>query len=290
MNFTMYANFSRIFKEEGIARAIEVAKELNFSSVEFIEWVADDWESCIKDVESAREVKRELCQNGLSVACYSVAVTLWEEEMNPDTVTEAEKALYRYAEIAAAAGSPLLHHTLIMTPVQENLSFDEALRCIVPAAIRVAKYAYSLGVRCIYEPQGRYFNGIERFGALYRAIKAECPYVGVCGDAGNLLYVDESPVEFIRTYRNDILHVHIKDCAPVEMREDIPEWSISSGGVPYVDCVVGTGCIDLEACLTLLKEVGYHGAFGFENGPVEEHADGVRAGRAILKKIFDEGC
>ena len=142
MNFTMYTNFTGNVKSEGIERAAEIASSLGFSSVEFIELTKPTWVPCIHSVEEAKEMKRVLDLNGLSVACYSIGATLYVPGMTPETVTDVEKTLYHYAEIAAAVGSPILHHTLIMNDVRaSDLPFSEALRLIVPVAVRIAKYA-----------------------------------------------------------------------------------------------------------------------------------------------------
>jgi len=175
-----------------------------------------------------------------------------------------------------------------MDHIQDTLPFDEALRLIVPVAVRVAKYAYSLGVRCIYEDQGRFFNGVEKFGAFFRAVKAACPYVGVCGDVGNILFVDESPVDFFQAFSKEIAHVHVKDYTPTERNEHSPEWSISPRGNAFRECVIGTGCVDLVSCLEILKAAGYTGAFAFENGPAEEYAIGVKKGQELLASCYEE--
>ncbi len=288
MNCTMYTNFAQTVRRDGIERAAERAKELGFSSVEFFEFIAPTWEPVVKDRESAKQMKRVLDYYGLKVACYSVATTLYVDGMTPDTVTDAERGLYHYAELAQELASPFLHHTLIMDHIQDRLPFDEALRLIVPTAVRVAKHAHALGVRCIYEDQGRFFNGVQKFGEFFRAVKAECPYVGVCGDTGNILFVDESPVEFFKTYINDILHVHVKDYTPTELTESSPDWSISPKGAVYAECAIGTGCIDLCSCFEILKDAGYKGAFGFENGPIEEYEIGVKNGQALLAEYFSD--
>ena len=40
------------------------------------------------------------------------------------------------------------------------------------AAAEVADYAKPLGVKCIYEDQGLFANGVDGFGAFYRQMKA----------------------------------------------------------------------------------------------------------------------
>ena len=286
MKCTMYTNFAQTVKNDGIEKAAVWAKSLGFSSVEFFEFAQDTWTPCVKDRESARQMKKVLDLHALPVACYSVAVDLYEEGMTPDTVTQKEKALYHYAEMSAELGSPFLHHTLIMKHIDDQLPFEEALRLIVPVAVRVAKYAQSLGVRCIYEDQGRFFNGVEKFGRFLAAVRAECPTVGVCGDVGNILFADGDPVEFFRTYAKDIVHVHIKDYALTERSSDSPEWSIAPSGKTYKECIVGTGCIDLDTCIKIMKDVGYTGAFAFENGPRDVYEKGVAAGQTIISRYF----
>ena len=43
-------------------------------------------------------------------------------------------------------------------------SYEEVLTPITDFAVRTAEYAKTLGVRCLYEPQGAYFNGYHGFG------------------------------------------------------------------------------------------------------------------------------
>ena len=168
MNFSMYAKFYNILTRDGIESAADQAVALGFSSVEFFDFVGKGWKESIADVADAKMMRAVLEGRGLSVACYSVAVGLYEEGMTPDTVTRAEKKLMQYAEYAAALGCPYLHHTLTID-VERFLTEETALQYIVPAAIRIAKYAHSLGVTCIYEDQGPFFNGVDGFGKFFNA-------------------------------------------------------------------------------------------------------------------------
>lgn len=287
MNFTMYAKFYRLVLNEGIEKAADYAKSLGFSSVEFFEFIGKNWTECVPSTEDAKRMRAVLESRGLSTACYSIAVGLYEEGMTSDTVTAAEKKLMQYAERAAALGCPYLHHTLTID-VERFLTEETALKYIVPAAIRVAKYAHSLGVTCIYEDQGPFFNGVEGFGKFFYAVKAECPWVGVCGDVGNTLFADACPEDFFRAYAHEMKHVHIKDYIRADERGEGAGWSPSLGGKWLKETVIGQGVIDQDACLAELRRVGYTGAFGFENNHEEDYALGTAIGMRLLNEKFQQ--
>lgn len=287
MNFTMYAKFHKRVREHGIEEAADYASSLGFSSVEFIDWAKADWDMLVPDKKTATHFRKVLADRSLSVACYSVVANLYEAGMTPDTVTETERYLMHYVEMAAELGSPFLHHTLLLgqkrTP---DLPLETALALILPAVTRVARYAHSLGVTCIYEDQGEYFNGVSDFAAFFRAIKAECPWVGVCGDVGNVLFVDASPAAFFRAFAKDILHAHVKDY--VSAREPLSKegWAASTGGVWLKECVVGEGVVDVPACISILREEGYCGAFALENNHEEDFAEGCKIAMQLVEKHF----
>ncbi len=285
MNFSMYSKFYNILLQEGIEAAADAASEIGFSSVEFFDFVHPSRVDCIASVADAKRMRGVLESRGLTTACYSVAVGLYEEGMTLDTVTSGEKKLMQYAEYAAALGCPYLHHTLTID-VERFLTEETALKYIVPAAIRVAKYAQSLGVTCIYEDQGPFFNGVEGFGKFFYAVKAECPWVGVCGDVGNTLFVDENPEAFFRAYAHEIKHVHVKDYIRKEERGEGAGWSPSRGGKWLKETVVGQGVIDLSACLAELRRVGYRGAFALENSHEEDYALGVKRAMEQINQKF----
>lgn len=280
MDVSMYSKFYLAVKEQGIERAAEYAKRLGFSSVEFFDFASKNWVKTVADVETAKRFRNVLENCGLHTACYSVAVCLYDPDSADGINHDAEQLLMQYAEYAAALGSPFLHHTITLSTDQAPLPYNEMLTTLLPAVVRVAKYAASLGIRCIYEDQGLYFNGVKGFGDFYRAVKAEEPTVGICGDIGNVLFVDESPVDFFREFASEFAHVHLKDyidCAPDEVGA-----CKTRGGRIIRDTVIGQGFIDTVTCLNLLKESGYTGAIALENSHREDYPTGVRAAMKLI--------
>lgn len=278
MQFTFYTNFAEMIREKGIEAAAGYAEKMGFSSVEILEM---DEPSLFSSLEEARAARKVLERHGLTMACYSVGVTLYESP-------EMEAALKKHAEFAAALGSPFLHHTLIlafaMAPGMP--SFEDGIAYVTDAAERVANYAKTLGIRCIYEDQGMYANGIEGFGAFYNELKRRCDNVGVCGDVGNSYFVDVESDAFFEAFADDIVHVHIKDyirktggTAPGK------DWYPTRGGNWLRDTTVGSGCVNFPAIMATLKRVGYSGPFALELCHPEPFDYGVKQAMDYLSRL-----
>ena len=283
MQFTMYSRFNATLAGLGAPATADYAADLGFSSVEVLEVTSPGHPSVIPDRETAKTVRQALAERGLTVACYSVGTCIYRSP-------EAEESLRYQAEIAAELGSPFLHHTLIpwLKKPADAPSFEEALEITADAAARVAKYAAPLGITCLYEDQGLYANGVTGFGAFYREIKNRAANVGVCGDVGNVLFVDESPVPFFREFIGEIRHVHIKDYLYKTNISASPGmyWLETGNGSWVRDTMIGHGDLDIAGCMDILKKAGYDGALAFENEHPEPYEAGVKQGMDYLKRFI----
>ncbi len=281
MKFTMYNYTTELVLERGIERTAEYAASLGFSAVEFLEFAKVP----VKSKQEARQIREALRARGLSVSCYSMGMTLFGSE-------EEEKKLLSRLEVIAELGSPLLHHTLAL-PYQpiDGRSFDEVMADVLPRALRVAERARELGVRCIYEEQGYYFNGVRNFGTFYEKIKQYSDNVGVCGDFGNILFSGDRSADFIKTFAKEIKHVHLKDYIPTDT--PIPgDACVEYGEGKYLlETTLGDGIVNAEACLQSLRDAGYDGQFAFEINAAfpEEFETVIRQNMDYLErsKIFD---
>lgn len=277
MNFTMYTGFSEKIRECGIEQAADYAKGLGYTSVELYEEILPSWSYAIPDVASARKVKAVLDEKGLSVACYSVYADIWQKE-------ETVQTLIELVDIAYELGSPFFHHTLLPSVVP---SYEEGIQVAVDAAARIADYAATLGIICIYEDQGQYVNGVEGFQGFWSELKKRCTNVGICGDLGNILYVNEMPEPFLKAFIEDIRHVHVKDylwkTGPISPGK---YWNRGKADSWLRETMVGSGVVDFEACMKILKEAGYEGAFALELNHPEPYEAGVQQAMAYLKRYW----
>ena len=288
MKFAHYVNFSGLVRKVGIESAAKQAISLGYLSVEFLDIAGrDGFISTFKSPDEAVAAKAVLDRYGLSVACYSVGVTLISEKKPTVADRKAVEELKRLAEIAAVIGSPFLHHTLIM-PLSlptDAPSYEEVLPSVLDAAEEVANYCKGIGLICLYEPQGMYFNGVEGYGRFYREIRKRCPNVGVCADIGNTIFIDQSPLPFVEMFARDTMHVHLKNYRLRPPRPDGETSKLRSKSGICLECVsLKSGDIDIVSCLQILKKAGYNGAFALEDHyDPDETADAMR----FVAKIYE---
>lgn len=258
MKYTNYAQFHKDATKNGIEYALEHTVKLGFDSVEFLSLTPED--SYSKNAASL------LKAYGISASCYSACTNLFE---NPK---KAEELLLSYAEIAAELGSPFLHHTLLpkLSLSAIDPSYNDVLPSVVRVAERVANYCDTLGIVCLYEPQGMYFNG-KQLEEFFFEMQKRCSNVGVCGDVGNSFFVDYSPSLIFKNLAPYIKHVHIKDFAASKSAPSSRKYYLSKGGNCFFEAEIGTGDVDFRYCLDRLKENGYSGAFSFEISGTDDY-------------------
>ncbi len=114
MNATMYAHFSEAVRQRGAQAAAETAARLGCASVDPLEMAGFGTAPTLSNEREAKALRAALEGHGLSAACYSVGVNLWQRVMTPDTVTPMEETFLHHARMAAALGSPFLHHTVLL--------------------------------------------------------------------------------------------------------------------------------------------------------------------------------
>ena len=282
MKFAFYSRFQTMLAEVGAQSAAEYARAHGFDGVEFYcDAVADV--SAITSVPEAKEVKRVLDAYGLPMVCVSCA---YDATLCPDAV----KAMQKTIEITAALGSPYLHHTLLIAPV-EGESEEEVLRKLdlaADAAVQIAKAAKEYGLTCLYEDQGKYVNGHVRFGRFFESVKSRAANVGLCADVGNILYADEEPEEFLPYFAADVKHVHVKDY----LRKSVPVspgegWKPTAGGDFLRNTMIGHGVVNFPRVMAFFREIGYDGYFALELDHPEPFEEGIAQALSYLPPLFE---
>lgn len=280
----MYYGFCELLCDNSVEDTIAYLKRHNLEGVEFIFSGKDPSRDLIGNVYTAQKLGEAFKKEGISVACYSAYSDMFDRG-------EIEATLKR-CEIAQALGSPFIHHTVIPQldfPIDPE-DFDKKLPVALDTAEMIANHAQKHGLTVLYEEQGRYINGVERFGMFFNEMKKRCSNVGVCADLGNIFFAGEKPEDFIAAYIDDIKHVHIKDYhfCPIEKHPTAPsvEWRDVKGG--WIEhSVVGEGVVNFEKCLQLLKSSGYNGYYSLEichGGPLDY---GIKTATNVLTEIYD---
>jgi sugar phosphate isomerase/epimerase len=265
MNITFYGGFNPMLRRDGIEKTLDFTVERGFSSVEYLDFPSE----YVFTTDEARTLKESLDRHGLKCACYSVAANVMAQRGGMYGEKSGVEALKNCADRAVILGAPYFHHTMTMgMPINvcPEEDFDNFFESLCDCAEEVGKYANSIGLTVLYEPQGPFVNGIERFGRLYFEMKRRGVDVYVCGDIGNTLFADTSPVDFYKKFAADVRHAHLKDYvidSASEVKDSPTAYSVS--GIRLNEVMLCTGDIDVAACLSLFKEQGYNGAFAIEN-------------------------
>lgn len=290
MKLSMYTGLWGLIRRQGFEAAAIIAKDYGFSNIEiFDEPDTKVYTHIFEDVASAENAKKILDNLGLSVSCYSIGVNLVNVNGEIKKNDWAIEALKRHADVAAAVGSPFIHHTLIYnySLKPDSPTLDDVIHLVVEAASEVANYCEPLGITCIYEPQGAYLNGVENFGRFYREMKARCKNVGVCGDMGNTLFADVMPIDFFTHFADDIVHVHLKDYRYWQTLEEGETFHNRSRNGSYLKrMILGSGDVNAATCLDILKAKGYNGVFSLEDDYDELYPERVGAACNLLKNYF----
>ncbi len=267
MKLAMYSGFNALLVQQGPAKAAAIVRELGFEGIEPLD------DPALFTPELAAELKKALDAEGLICCCYSAYATLTD----PDAEA-TEQRLLRCAEICAILGSPYLHHTLIgpVFPIPASREFAPgAFEEAVERAGRIAQHAAALGVRCIYEDQGFYFNGLDGLQRFFDTMEPYAP--GFCADVGNCLFVDEEPQGLIEAFHDRLCHVHLKDyfrsSTPPAKADTVYR---SFGGKYLADALPGDGCLALKECVRLIGPE-YCGFYSLEYWPEDFTAQDAAA-------------
>ena len=278
MEFVNYSQFHTDRRNYGLEHAAKHTRDLGFDTVEWLE------SSHKNHVESAATAKEILAHYGFErIACYSVYMSLFEAGN-----AELEEHMKQHAEAAATLGSKYLHHT-IFPPYdirRVKNSYDEVLVKVLDIAEIVAKTCNSYGLTCLYEPQGVYFNGVERLGALFAEMKDRGCDVGICGDFGNSYYADTDPKDIFKAFADKIRHVHVKDYLYTDAEvTGLGSADITPLGKRIYEVETGKGSVDFGYGFRKLCEVGYNGAVSLEVKGTDEE---LKAALAYTKRIVTE--
>lgn len=251
---------------KSMEEVIEYAAELGVGGVEFRSFCP---ELKTADRAAALRLGKLARVHGLRIPCFSVATDFLSD-------VDAVERLQAYAEICSDLEIPYLHHTLAYDQHATGLSpaqCEERFQACIEPALSVCSYAERLGVRTLLEDQGYVFNGIE---ACERMCALSGDRMGIVADFGNTFFVDERPEDFIRAMGPRIAHVHVKDFSLFGAEDGVYKYR-SRGGVGISEVEIGTGAVDLGACLRALRDVSYDGMISLEfaSGVTEGEADRV---------------
>lgn len=151
----------------------------------------------------------------------------------------------------------------------------------------LARVCEPLGVRLAVHPHaGSYVETREELETLFGLTDPRA--LGLCVDAGHLVYAGADPVEVVETFGPRVWYVHIKDVNPAVLALS------SQNGLGFLDalrsyifCGLGKGCVDLRRFVDALRKASFSGWMVIEEdtSPLAPF-EAARANRRYLKETF----
>ncbi len=253
---------------------IELAETLGLGGIELMNFCR---ELKTPDIDGAARLFNAAKEKDLYVPCLTVNSDI---SASPD---EAVETLKKYADICAALGIKYLHHTIAkdfrcydISDIEINRRFEVC----IPAVKQVCEYANSINVSILTENQGFVFNGVSNMRRLYERTGGK---IGFIADTGNTLFLDEKPEKFIKEFKDNVYHVHIKDYKIAGGDDPDEPIYISRGGMRFTDAEIGTGIIPLDRVINTLNDINYRGMFSLEFNGVKDCEEIKR----VLKRITE---
>lgn len=132
-------------------------------------------------------------------------------------------------------------------------------RTLVDGIQRLTRACQPLGVRLAVHPHaGSYVETREELETLFRITDPKD--LGLCVDAGHLVYGGADPVEVVETYGPRVRYVHIKDVDPEVLARCRAEGlSFLEALRAYIFCGLGKGCVDLGGFVAGLRKASFSG-------------------------------
>ena len=271
------ALYSRPFpRVRSFADMIDAAVELGVSAVEG----STRFELASPDVEAAKRIKEYADSKNVVIPCFSLFIDLAGDDRR-----ERIETVKKYAEVAAALGSPFLHHTVVpefMHPENVLPERERLFKAGVAAVREITDRVDELGLKTVFEDQGFVFNGISGFRRFLDEVGRD---VGVVADLGNIYQTGCLPEEFVAEFLPEICHVHIKDILITGDNADGKGYPSLSGGFLHE---VPVGITDFKKCFNLLKNAGYDGYYSLEYGAADDNDGSMRDAVETVDRLLNE--
>lgn len=277
MKYGFYSGCREMILAGDYKRLADYMLENGYSHYEPLENIHE--RPLFESLGEAERFGRYMKERGLRCACLSVFANI-----HPDT-EHAREELRRSVDVAAALGSPFIHHTSYThLALREGMpTYNELLSSVSAVIVDTIRYAAGRGVTAIYEPQGMFFNGVDGFFGLFNSLKSEdgCENIGICFDFGNSIFADCMPLDFLRAALPYVKHAHLKDYKFVSLPQVSGRY-YTRGGRMIEDVVVGEGDMQVRECLSMLLGAGYNGIFSTESVPSASGMDAYMGGAAAI--------
>jgi inosose dehydratase len=199
--------------------------------------------------DNPAEVKRLFEKHGLTISSVCAHASLIDPvapfRYGTSEIMKAIKmaALMGVEFVITTEGEPA-------TEWGEKLDFTERVFLIAAQLYEPVKLAADLGITILLEPHGPITDTIDGMEAVLEALGNPSSGLALNIDTGNSWLGGTDPVEFARTFKEKIHHIHWKDL-PAEFEQQRGKIF----GCGFSPIALGEGVIDIEGVYSTLKDV-----------------------------------
>lgn len=237
---------------------IKFAKESGFDGYDMM---------CFHLEGDGAEAKKILEKYGMTLSGVSIVV----EFASASTPEEFDKC-FAYAkehiDRAAAAGCKNIMLVPTVYTTKPGITREQASRNMIAGFKACMEYGEKLGITFSAETLESSAVPLASATEMRRYFDA-CPSLKYSHDTGNLLVMNEDPVEMYEYFKDRVLAVHFKDMQYSEKRTP----SMTPNGKFIRTTELGTGLVDFKKQLSLFKRDNFQGFILLE-GAVQ-HTDDV---------------
>ncbi len=277
-------SFSRYLTDTkcGYFKICEIAKEIGFDGIEFINLNNKNWGIEVDETALAKEL-RTYCENiGLEISAYTVRADLLSNDIDSEI-----KSLKHCVDVCEILGASVMRHDVTYELRKEHFySYKDAIEETVPHIRKIADYAEKKGIRTCTENHGFIFQAPERVEELILAVNHK--NFGWLCDMGNFLCADCDPAESVAVAAPYTVHVHAKDFLfkPADIEKPVGYQITTLKGNYIRGTVIGHGAVPVRQCVDILKRSEYDGWLSIEFEGTEDNIEALRFGFENLKKCI----
>jgi sugar phosphate isomerase/epimerase len=217
--------------------------------------------------EDPIELRRKMEGFGLELSQLDAAFPL----SIPEGATLGVEYVLHSIRWAKNAGCPCID-TTDNRDRPEGMSDLEVLAHMKRIYELIVPVAERYGIIINVEPHGYYTTKPEFMSEILSF--CDSPNLMLNFDTGNTFIAGQDPVAFLKTFKERVAHVHIKDVSPSLAASSRGELT----GIAVSHCAIGEGvnADNIQECLKILKQNGYAGVMSLEcegqGGPMIEQS------------------